>query len=176
MEKLASSIQKVDFGKIGNRLRMFCWDTGLGKALNAMPAYCGNQLVLSFPSNGKRLPLFWFEDEDRIYAIVPPSDVSLCTGSLLNSSAAEVWMPGGWYTATVQALNDAEKAELMPKISLATVCGTVNGYRSESDVRNGMLVEIRRNAPCTGEKGPGQYSWIWAALCLGLLLCPRRKK
>ena len=61
----ASALQKV---------KLFCWETGLGPALNALPSVFGQQAVLYFPGRSGKYSLSCFETEGRLLMAAAPKE------------------------------------------------------------------------------------------------------
>lgn len=173
MEGFRKILYALDLSRLSRVLRIGCWETGIGKALNCCPQVFGQQLVLRLIASNTKIPLYYFIKDNRIYAVVPPELVSACSDTLFNSPAVEIWMPGGWYSGAAYPLSDEEKDGILSEVSDENIYGTLGAPESSE---NGMLLKITRSAPCTGENGPARYAWIWAVLSLYLFLFPRRKK
>ena len=178
-KKLSGITRKIKETRIladlGSKTRIGLWKTGLGPALNIAPDSFGEQLVLLF-ADGQKLPLFCFSIEETLYAVVEQEKVSQCSQKLLNSSAVEVWMKAGWYSATASLVPESSMEDLTEKMKDLSVYGKVGAWLGGETSQTHRVILIKLNGARTGEKGPGQYSWIWAAAALYFFASSLKRK
>ena len=159
---------------ISEKAAVCAWKSGLGGVMNLLPSAFGRNLVLRFPARNKDLVLNYVEKDGVILALLPEEEFPEVEDILLSGTGAEVWMKNGWFTASALLLSEKESEEMGipdPEAAYGSIGSLVPGF----SVRNCRMVRIVRNAPCTGEHGPGEFSWVWAALA-GLLLLSSGKK
>ncbi len=153
-------------GKLGRNAEIWIWKTGLGKILNSYPAGFGKRLVLQFAANGRQLPLPYVETAGALYALVSTEEEMQDIQVLIADSAVQIWMSTGWFSGNARILPDQEQNEILYTFPPEAFLGSWNSQRRASAADRSLLVAIRRTAPCTGENGPGQYSWVWAVTTL----------
>ena len=162
----SSALQKV---------RLFCWETGLGPALNALPSVFGQQAVLYFPGRSGKFSLPCCESGGKILLAVTNEELNGINEMLLQSPGVEIWLKSGWYAGTVRLLSAEEQAEIAAAIPDGEFFGEAGSKLNEHRQRHYQLLEVTRSAPCTGSSGPGSKAWIWP-LAVFLLLCSKKRK
>ena len=158
------------------KVKLFCWETGLGPALNALPSVFGQQAVLYFPGRNGKYSLPCCESDGRILLAATNEDLKGINEMLLQSPGIEIWLKSGWYAGTVRLLSPEEQAEIAEMIPNEQFFGEAGNKLNEHRQRHYQLLEVTRSAPCTGSSGPGSKSWIWPLAALFLLLSGKRKK
>ena len=162
-------------GSLLQKVRLFCWETGLGPAINAVPAVSGEQAVLYFPGRSGKFSLSCCEFDGRVLMALTEEELQKISGVLLQSPAVEVWMKDGWYAGTARLLTPEEQAVLTAKITDEQFFGKAGNMLGRSLQKDCRLIEVTRSAPCTGRSGPGSKAWVWP-LAACLLLFSRKKK
>ncbi len=154
---------------------IFCWETGLGPALNALPSVFGQQAVLYFPGRSAKYSFPCLDIEDGVFLAVTGDELKKLNALLLQSPGVEIWMKDGWYAGTVRLLTLEEQDQLSAKISSGQFFGSAGKLLGRSPQKAYRLLEVTRSAPCTGNSGPGSKSWVWP-LAVCLLLFSKKKK
>ena len=169
-QKIQAKWHSIDMEKIRTdccrSARLWCWRSGLGRALNCRPLLFGQQLAVVFSDKTTCEPLYCVNFEGKTLAIVPPSEKQNCKEGLLNSSAIEIWMKSGWFSGNASFINEEEKENLCSSLKAEHIFGKSALLIRYPDLVSCDFLNITRSAACTGEKGPGQYSWVWAASSL----------
>jgi len=155
---------------------LWMWKTGLGKIINGIPNYFGNSLVLIFMENHQMIPLKYQEVSGEIVAVLSNEEDIRNSEILLSNSAIQVWMKNGWYSGNAQILVGEKRTALLSHITAEKMVGKFGSRRGKQNLDRWQLLSIQRNAACTGEKGPGQYSWIWAVSTFYFFFAWLRKK
>lgn len=173
--KLLKDTGQSDLGtSVFQKAKLFCWDTGLGPVLNALPNHFGQQAVLSFPGRSGKFALPCCESEGKILLAASGDDLGKLRGLLLQNPGAEIWLKDGWYAGTARLLSDEEETAVSEKISTRQFFGETVSHISKKTLKDFTLVEFTRNAPCTGSAGPGSKAWVWP-LAFCLLLFSKKK-
>jgi hypothetical protein len=154
------------FEKICKKAQLWMWKSGLGKIINGLPGIFGSHLVIELSGNNQMLPLHYIENANEVFAIVDFEDDKKHSQILLANSAIQVWMKSGWFSGSAQILQGKERELLQQSLSLENVYGKLGCRLWCRDPNSWQIISIHRNAACTGEKGPGQYSWVWALTTL----------
>ncbi len=157
------------------KVKLFCWETGLGPVLNAKPAVFGQQAVIYFPGRSGKFPLPYTESEGRVLLALTDDELAKICSLLLQSPGVEIWMKDGWYAGTARLLSPEEQTEAETKVSAEQFFGESGNLLGKRRQKNCHLIEVTRSAPCTGSSGPGSKAWIWP-LAFFLLLFSRKKK
>lgn len=163
-------------GSVLQKVKLFCWETGLGPALNALPSVFGQQAVLYFPGRGGKNSFPCCESGGRILLAVTNEELNGINEMLLQSPGVEIWLKSGWYAGTVRLLSPEEQAEIAETIPNEQFFGEAGNKLNEHWQRHYQLLEVTRSAPCTGSSGPGSKAWIWPLAALFLLLSGKKKK
>ncbi len=178
-ERAVSMIKNTDKEAVRDslvqKIKVFCWETGLGSALNALPAVFGEQAVLYFPGRSGKYPFPCCEYEGSVFLAVTEEKLQKLNGLLLQSPGIEIWMKSGWYAGTVRLLTPEEQAETALKISAGQFFGEAGIKVGKYHMKDYRLLEVTRSAPCTGSSGPGSKAWVWP-LAVFLLIFSRKKK
>ena len=162
----ASALQKV---------KLFCWETGLGPALNALPSVFGQQAVLYFPGRSGKYSLPCFESDGRILLAVTNEELNGINELLLQSPGIEIWLKSGWYAGTARLLSAEEQDEIAEAIPNAKFFGEAGNKLNERRQIHYQLLEVTRSAPCTGSSGPASKAWVWPLAAFLLLISKKRK-
>ena len=148
---------------MNSRFKISLWQTGLGKIFNLSPLFTGSQMVVIFSDN-TRIPMNCIEHGETIFAIMNASDIAQAHPSLTANSAVQIWMKNGWFNATGQILSQEDTHEKLkifpPDLFFGKLGASIRNPEEDSAIR---LMEIRKVSACTGENGPGEYAWVWAA-------------
>lgn len=178
-ERTITLIRNTDKAALGSSLlqkaKIFCWETGLGPVINALPAVFGQQAVLYFPGRSGKYSLSCFETEGRLLMAAAPKETEKLKTLLLQSPGVEVWLKDGWFAGTARLLTEEEQADALQNIPDEQFFGIAGSSLSKRSLKEFTLLEVTRNAPCTGSSGPGSRSWIWPLAAL-LLLFSKKKK
>lgn len=179
-EKALSQIKNAGSGAVGHtvlqKVKLFCWETGLGPALNALPSVFGQQAVLYFPGRSGKYALPCFEREGKVLAAVTAGELQSLSEQLLQSPGVEIWLKNGWYAGTARLLSPEEQEEAMAAVTEKRFFGEAGSAVQKHRHEEYRLIEVTRSAPCTGEKGPGSRAWIWPAAAAVLFLSGKKKK
>ncbi len=138
------------------------WKTGLGKILNVHPHIFGQRLVLDFTGNGQKVPLSYIENAGELYAFVTAADDLKDVQVLVANASVQIWMKSGWFSGSARILPEQEQDKVLQTFPPGSIFGEYGARLRPESQKRILVLSIQRNAPCTGEKGPGQYSWIWA--------------
>ena len=145
---------------------IWMWQSGLGNVLNAFPSLTGEQVVVTLPDNTK-LALNCTEKDDVIYALLPAMENPEIYRTLVANPAVQIWSKNGWYNAGARLLTFEETAKTLSSFQPESFFGKIGAsLRNPDQDARIRMIEIRRISACTGEKGPGQYAWVWAASSL----------
>ena len=178
-ERALSLVKNTDKEAVGStvfqKIKLFCWETGLGTALNALPAVFGQQAVLYFPGRGGKHSFPCYETDGRVLLAVTEKELRELNEMLLQNPGIEIWLKSGWYAGTARLLTPEEQAEAAETIPDETFFGEAGNALNQRRGRNYRLLEVTRSAPCTGTTGPGSRSWIWPLAALLLLFSKKRK-
>lgn len=178
-EKALSLIKNTDKKAIGisalQKVKLFCWETGLGPAMNALPSIFGEQAVLYFPGKSGKYTLPCFEYKSKIIAAVTAAELSSMNVQLLQNPGVEVWLKSGWFAGTARLLTPEEQAKFSEEIPDKRFFGEAGNALKGRFQKEYSLIEISLNAPCTGSTGPGSKAWVWP-LAAVVLLITRKKK
>lgn len=157
------------------KIKLFCWEIGLGPALNALPSVFGQQAVLYFPGRSGKFSLPCCENEGRILLAAANEEMNCINEMLLQSPGIEIWLKSGWYAGTVRLLSPEEQAEAAETIPDRQFFGEAGCRLNERWQKHYQLLEVTRSAPCTGSTGPGSKAWIWPIAVFLLLFSKKRK-
>ena len=179
-EKTVQLFQNTDTAALGTSLlqkaKIFCWETGLGPVMNALPAIFGQQAVLYFPGRSGKYSLSCCETDGTLLMAVSPKELGKLKALLLQSPGVEVWLKDGWFAGTARLLTEEEQAEVLQKTADEQFFGSAVSSFSKRRLKEFTLLEVTRNAPCTGSSGPGAKGWIWAVIAGMLLVSKKNKK
>ena len=157
------------------KLKILCWETGLGPALNAMPSVFGQQAVLYFPGRSGKYSFPCHESGGKILLAVTNEELGSINELLLQSPGVEIWLKSGWYAGTARLLSEEEQAEIAETVPNAQFFGEAGSKLNEKRQKHYQLMEVTRSAPCTGSSGPGSKAWVWPLAALLLLFSKKRK-
>lgn len=178
-ERAVSLLKKSGTGTAGasalQKVKLFCWETGLGPALNALPSVFGQQAVLYFPGRSGKYSFPCCETGGRILLAVTNEEIKGISELLLQSPGVEIWLKSGWYAGTVRLLSAEEQAEAAELIPNEQFFGEAGSRLNERWQKHYQLLEVTRSAPCTGSTGPGSKAWIWPLAVFLLLFSKKRK-
>ncbi len=178
-EQAVELVKSVDREKIGmtflQKAKLFAWETGLGPVMNALPDAFGQQAVLSFPGLRVKYPFPCCEHNGRVFLALTPLELNNVRDRLLQNPSVELWLKSGWFAGTARLMPADEQDEIMRVISddrfYGKICKDIGG----TSLKDHSLLEVVRNAPCTGKNGPGSKAWFWS-LAAVLLLFSKKKK
>lgn len=179
-EQAGSLLKKAGGGAAGatvlQKVKLFCWETGLGPALNALPSVFGQQAVLYFPGRSGKYSFPCYETGGKILLAVTNEELNGINELLLQSPGVEIWLKSGWYAGTARMLSDEEQAGIAETVPNKQFFGEAGDRLNARQQKHYQLLEVTRSAPCTGSSGPGSKSWIWPLAALFLLLSGKKKK
>jgi deazaflavin-dependent oxidoreductase (nitroreductase family) len=168
-----------------NRFMLLMWRLGLGPYLSVWPAGFGRYMVITHIGRKsglqRRTPVNYVEIGGAIYCTAGFGKVSDLYRNIQAHPQIEVWLPGGWWTATAEGITGTDGwldllRAVLKSSGFASFSAGINPYR----VSDGQLAQvaaeyrllhIERLAARTGEGGPGELAWVWPLL--SLLLLPR---
>ncbi len=145
---------------------VWLWKTGLGNILNDFPRFFGHHLIVTLSSDGKKIPLYYFVQEDEIYALVGQDEIAECRENLLKNPSLEVWMRSGWFSCCGEILSERNKIEILQTINAEDVFGLIVAAKHSGPLEMSEVMKIKRTAACTGSNGPGSYAWVWSTAAL----------
>ena len=178
-EQAVELVKSVDREKIGmtflQKAKLFAWETGLGPVMNALPDAFGQQAVLSFPGQRVKYPFPCCEHDGRVFLALTPHELNSVRDKLLQNPSVELWLKSGWFAGTACLISADEQDEIMRVISDDRFYGKIHKDFGGISLKNHALLEVVRNAPCTGKNGPGSKAWVWS-LATVLLLFSKKKK
>ncbi len=157
------------------KIKVFCWETGLGPVLNARPAVFGQQAVIYFPGRGGKFSFPCCDYGGTALLALTPEELQQISGILLQSPGVEIWMKDGWFAGTARLLTPDEQRETELQISDEKFFGKAGMKLGNHRQKEYRIIEVVRTAPCTGSRGPGSKAWVWP-LAFCLLLLSRKKK
>ena len=173
--KHKNNLQKA-VSMIERQTELWMWKTGLGKIVNCAPDYFGNSLVLIFMGNHQMIPLKYQEISGEIIAVTEKEEDIRNAEVLLSNSAIQVWMKNGWYSGNALVVTGEKRNLLLSSIIIGKMFGHFGSRHVQQNPQKWQVLSIQRNAACTGEKGPGQYSWVWAVSTVFFFFAWLRKK
>ncbi len=174
--KLVRETDKEGLGKfLLQKAGIFCWETGLGPVLNALPGVFGQQAVFYFPGRSGKYAFPCYIDGSRILLALTEKELEPIRGFLLQSPGVEIWLKDGWYAGTIRQLSDEEQTAATETIPDKAFFGGAGTNLRKKNLEAFYLLEVTRSAPCTGSSGPGSKSWIWP-LAACLLFFSKKKK
>jgi deazaflavin-dependent oxidoreductase (nitroreductase family) len=166
-----------------NRFMVLMWRLGLGNWLNAWPPVLGRYLVLGHRGRKtgqlRRTPVNFARVNGEIYCTAGFGKISDWYRNTKANPNVEVWLPDGWWEATVQDISEAENRlpllrEVLIGSGFAAVVAGVNPHQlpdPEMDAltRPYRLLHLRLERPRTGPGGPGDLAWVWPLAVMFLL-------
>ena len=174
----AEIIKRTDTDQFGSSLlrkaRIFAWESGLEPVINALPNVFGQQAVLYFPGRSEKYSFPCCEHEGRILLAVTEKELEEIRNQLLQSPGVEIWLKSGWFVGTVRLLSAEEKSEVLDAVTDVQFYGNLRSELQRQELKDHSLLEVTRNAPCTGKNGPGSKAWVWP-LAAVLLLVSKKK-
>ena len=178
-ERVLGLVKNTDKGALGSaalsRVKLFCWETGLGSAINALPSVFGQQAVLYFPGRSRKFALPCCEVSGSLLLAVTADELKELNEQLLQNPGVEIWLKSGWYAGTARLLSDAEQAEVTAPVTDEAFFGEAGSAINKRRQTRYRLIEVTRSAPCTGNTGHGAKAWVWPVAAL-VLLVTRKKK
>ena len=154
---------------------VFCWETGLGPVLNALPGVFGQQAVVYFPGRSGKYDFPCYNDGNKILLALTAKELEPIRSFLIQSPGVEIWLKDGWYAGTIRLLTDEEQTAVTEAIPNEAFFGEAGKNLRKKSLEEFHLLEVTRSAPCTGSSGPGSKSWIWS-LAAVLLFFSKKKK
>lgn len=163
-----------------------CWQTGLGPVRNGFPELFGQEIIIHFANKDEKRSFYVLEDGGELYAFIPESERITVESNILAGPIVQIWTSSGWYSAEARLLGKDETDAMLAGLTADELYGRIpaeirayrdgraekigaeNAFFTDDPIRR--VVGLRRIAACTGEQGPGQYAWVWAALSAVLLL------
>ena len=178
-ERAGKLIRDTDKKELGTSLLqkagVFCWETGLGPVINALPGVFGQQAVVYFPGRGGKFSFPCCCAGNNVLLALTEKELEVIRGLLLQSPGVEIWLKDGWYAGTIRLLSDEEQKTAAETIPDESFFGEAGKNLRKKSLDEYHLLEVTRSAPCTGSSGPGSKSWIWPLAAL-LLLFSKKKK
>ncbi len=178
-ERMLRIIENADNEEIREsllqKIKVFCWETGLGLVFSARPAVFGQQAVIYFPGRSGKFSFPCCECGGSTFLILTPEELQKISGALVQSPGIEIWMKDGWFAGTARLLTAEEQAEAESKITDEKIFGKAGMMIGKHRQDGCRMIEVTRSAPCTGSSGPGSKAWVWP-LALCLILFSRKKK
>ena len=179
-ERVIKMIRNRDKEALGTSLLqktgLFCWETGLGPVINALPGVFGQQAVLYFPGRSGKYCFPCHEADGKVLLAVTAGEMETLRPNLLQNPGVEIWLKDGWYAGTVRLLTAEEQAEIIGKITDKQFFGEAGQSLAKRSLQEFSLLEADRSAPCTGSSGPGSKAWIWTLAALFLFFSKKNKK
>lgn len=178
-----SEKQLRQFFKGLNRFMIWMWRLGLGSWVNLWPAGMGRIMVLTHTGRKsgqpRRTPVNYALIGEDIYCTAGfGTGADWYRNSMANPTVA-VWLPDGWWTATIQDVTDeADSLEKLRTVLInsgfaAPAAGIDPRRMSDAELaaatRMYRLLRIHRTAACTGSGGPGDLAWVWPVLVMVML-------
>jgi deazaflavin-dependent oxidoreductase (nitroreductase family) len=179
------------FSRYLNPFMVTLWRLGLGPWFNVWPAVSGRIMVIRHTGRktGQRrlTPVNYALVEDELYAVAGFGPISDWYRNLRANPEVEVWLPDGWWSATVEDISDSEhRLRLLRKVIIgsgfvAYLFGlnphTCSDSFLEETCAKYRLLHVRRTAARTGPGGPGELAWVWPLATMILLpLALRRRR
>lgn len=146
------------------------WESGLGTVRNALPDFFGRELVIIFPTESIKRAYPCFEENGQLYAVIPADERNAEMERLaVSAPIVQLWCDDGWYSAEVKILTTDSAEDLLRRVPLSRIYGSVLAryYQGEAAPR---FLTLRRLGACTGKNGPGRYAWVWAAAAVWLFI------
>ncbi len=176
-----------------NRFMLFIWRLGLGGWLNGWPSVGGRIMVITHTGRKSGLrrqtPVNYALVDGEIYCTAGFGRLSDWYRNIQVNPQVEVWLPDGWWVGTaVDVSDDARRLFLLRQVIIASgFAGRLAGLdpyhmpdaEFAAATNTYCLLQIRREAACTGPGGPGELAWVWPLLVmigLPLLIWQRRKR
>lgn len=178
--------------KYFNRFMVGMWRLGFGPWLNLWPKGFGQYLVLTHRGRKtgllRRTPVNFARVKGEIYITAGFGKISDWYRNIQANPHIEVWLPDGWWDATVDDVSEAEQRlpllrEVLIGSGFAAQAAGVNPYQISDEKMDALtrpyrLLHIRLTQPRTGPGGPGDLAWIWPLTVMLMLpmVLRRRKK
>lgn len=175
-----------------NHFMLLIWRLGLGSWLNAWPSIGGRIMVITHTGRktGRKrcTPVNYNVVGGEIYCTAGFGANSDWYRNVMADPRIELWLPGGWWNATVEDASDnADRLELMRQVLIgsgvvAPLFGLDPKKLSDAELDEATatyrLLRVRLNEARTGPGGPGDLAWIWplaTVVLLPLALWRRRR-
>jgi deazaflavin-dependent oxidoreductase (nitroreductase family) len=166
-----------------NTFMLLMWRLGLGSMMNAWPSVSGRILVITHTGRKSRLkrltPVNYAVVDGELYCTAGFGRFSDWYRNITADPQVEIWLPDGWWTATIEDIGDSEKRlSLMRQVLIGSgIVAPMLGLDpkkltdEELDVATAKyrLLRIRRREARTGPGGPGDLAWIWPLVTFVLL-------
>lgn len=179
--------------KYFNRFMMLMWRLGLGRWVNAWPEIGGQIMVLVHTGRKTGLrrytPVNYALVEGNLYCTAGFGHQSDWYRNVLANPEIEIWLPDGWWAATVTDISDhPERLALLCQVLIgsgfaAYAAGlnpkTMTEDEMDAATKTYRLLQIHCTLPCTGPGGPGEFAWVWPLatfLLAGLYLVSLRNR
>jgi deazaflavin-dependent oxidoreductase (nitroreductase family) len=181
------------FSRYLNPFMVTLWRLGLGHWFEVWPEVSGRIMVIRHTGRktGKRqlTPVNYAMVEGELYAVAGFGPISDWYRNLMANPQVEVWLPDGWWSATVEDISDSERRlQLLREVIIGSGFvaylfrlnpHTCSDSFLEKVCTKYRLLHIRRNAALTGRGGPGELAWVWplaTMILLPLALMRRRQR
>ena len=166
-----------------NRFMMLMWRLGLGKLLNAWPTWGGRIMVLTHTGRktGLRLrtPLNYAPVNGEIYCISGFGRKSDWYRNVQANPSVEIWLPDGWWAGVVEEIAHPDRRlQLLREVLIASgFAGRLAGLNPYTMSDEALdiatpdyrILHIQRTQALTGDGGPGDLTWLWPPVIMGLL-------
>ncbi len=178
------------FKRYLNPFMVFLWRLGLGPFINAWPPVGGRIMVIAHTGRktGRRryAPVNYAVVDGEIYCTAGFGGISDWYRNLLAKPEAEVWLPDGWWAATVEDVSDSEqRLPLLRHVLIASGFAAraagidpfhISDEALAKTAANYRLLRLKRTAARTGPGGPGELAWVWPLAAMILLPLAMRKR
>ncbi len=178
------------FKRYLNPFMVCMWRLGLGPFVNVWPPVGGRIMVIAHTGRktGRRrfAPVNYAVVDGEIYCTAGFGGISDWYRNLMAKPEAEVWLPDGWWAATVEELSDSEqRLPLLRHVLIASGFAAraagidpfhISDEALTKTAANYRLLRLKRTAACTGPGGPGELAWVWPLAAMILLPLAMRKR
>ncbi|MCB9135637.1 MAG: nitroreductase family deazaflavin-dependent oxidoreductase [Anaerolineales bacterium] len=175
-----------------NRFMVWMWRLGFGPWLNLWPKGLGRYLVLTHRGRKtgalRHTPVNFARVNGEIYITAGFGKISDWYRNIQADPHIEVWLPDGWWEATVEDISESEQRlpllrEVLIGSGFAALAAGVNPYQLTDAEMDALthpyrLLHLRLDRARTGPGGPGDLAWVWPLIVMLIfpLVWRRRKK
>ncbi|MBI5291276.1 MAG: nitroreductase family deazaflavin-dependent oxidoreductase [Chloroflexi bacterium] len=178
------------FKRYLNPFMVFMWRLGLGPFINFAPTVSGRIMVIAHTGRktGRRrfAPVNYAVVDGEIYCTAGFGGISDWYRNLMAKPEAEVWLPDGWWAATVEDVSDSEqRLPLLRHVLIASGFAAraagidpfhISDEALTKTAAHYRLLHLKRMAARTGPGGPGDLAWVWPLAAMVLLPLAMRKR